>query len=120
MEFALALFVRSTISRFCRCRADHGGIPITVAIGLGRLDQLLDLGLGQVLPLPIVGVGSASDCALLGRIGVGSYQVNPKRFNTILVSATNHARNGIGVKSCTTTATIRNKRTYPAPVRSKR
>jgi hypothetical protein len=29
---------------------NHGCVSMTVAIGLGRLDQLLDLGLGQVLP----------------------------------------------------------------------
>ncbi len=48
---------------------DHGRVPMTVAIGLGRLDQLLDLGLGQVLPLAIGGVGSASDCSLFDRSG---------------------------------------------------
>ena len=47
-------------------RQDHGRVPMPVAIGLGRLDQLLDLGLGQMLPLAVVGVGSAtrSNCSL--------------------------------------------------------
>jgi len=31
---------------------------VTVAVGLGRLDQLLDLGVGQVLALSVVGVGA--------------------------------------------------------------
>ena len=25
---------------------DHGGVPVAIAIGLGGIDQLLDLGLG--------------------------------------------------------------------------
>ena len=32
---------------------DHGGIPVTPAIGLGGIDQPIDLGAGQVLPRPI-------------------------------------------------------------------
>ena len=32
---------------------DHGGIPVTPAI----TDQPIDLGAGQVLPLPIMGRG---------------------------------------------------------------
>ena len=32
---------------------DHGGIPVTPAIGLGGIDQPIDLGAGQVLPGPI-------------------------------------------------------------------
>jgi len=35
---------------------DHGRIAMTVAVALRGLDQLLDLGLGQVLPLPVVGI----------------------------------------------------------------
>ena len=32
---------------------DHGGIPVTPAIGLGGIDQPIDLGASQVLPRPI-------------------------------------------------------------------
>ena len=32
---------------------DHGGIPVTPAVGLGGIDQPIDLGAGQVLPGPI-------------------------------------------------------------------
>ena len=32
---------------------DHGGIPVTPAIGPGGIDQPVDLGTGQVLPRPI-------------------------------------------------------------------
>ena len=35
---------------------DHGGIPVTPAIGLGGFNQPIDLGAGQVLPGPIDGV----------------------------------------------------------------
>ena len=35
---------------------DHGGIPVAPAIGLGGIDQPIDLGAGQVLPGPIDGV----------------------------------------------------------------
>jgi hypothetical protein len=58
--------------------------------------------------------------ALRNLIVGGSYQAKPARFSTILVSAASHARSGIGVKSCRSTPTIRNKRTYPAAVRRKR
>ena len=36
---------------------DHGAIPMTPAIGLGGVDQPIDLDAGQVLPRPIDGVG---------------------------------------------------------------
>ena len=35
---------------------DHGRIPVTPAIGLGGIDQPIDLGAGQVLAGPGVGV----------------------------------------------------------------
>ena len=31
---------------------DHGGIPLSPAVALGSLDQLLDLTLGQMLTRP--------------------------------------------------------------------
>ena len=37
---------------------DHGGVAVTPAVLAGRLDQLLDLGLGQVLAGPQFGVGT--------------------------------------------------------------
>ena len=45
---------------------DHGGIPVTPAIGLGGTDQPIDLGAGQVLPGPIDSVRFSSrhrDCS---------------------------------------------------------
>ena len=48
---------------------DHGGIPVTPAIGLGGIDQPIDLGAGQVLPGPIDGVRFSSrhgDCSIYG------------------------------------------------------
>ena len=45
---------------------DHGGIPVTPAIGLGGIDQPIDLGAGQVLPRPIDRVRFSSrhsDCS---------------------------------------------------------
>ena len=46
---------------------DHGRATMTVAITFGGLDQPLDLGLGQVLPLPVVGIRPTSldNCHLL-------------------------------------------------------
>ncbi len=35
---------------------DHGGIALAPTVGLGRVHQLDDLALGQVLPRPIGGV----------------------------------------------------------------
>ena len=35
---------------------DHGGVPVPVAVGLGRLDQGLDLAGGEVLPGAKLGV----------------------------------------------------------------
>ena len=46
---------------------DHGGIPVTPAIGPGGIDQLIDLGAGQVLPRPIGRVRLSprhSDCSI--------------------------------------------------------
>ena len=46
---------------------DHGGIPVTPAIGLGGIDQPIDLGAGQVLPGPIDRVRSSPrhrDCSI--------------------------------------------------------
>ena len=46
---------------------DHGGIPMTPAIGLGGIDQPIDLGAGQVLPRPIFSVPFPSrygDCSI--------------------------------------------------------
>ena len=46
---------------------DHGGIPVTPAIGLGGIDQPIDLGAGQVLPRPIDRVRFSSrhgDCSI--------------------------------------------------------
>ena len=46
---------------------DHGGIPVTPAIGLGGIDQPIDLGAGQVLPGPIDRVRFSSrhrDCSI--------------------------------------------------------
>ena len=48
---------------------DHGGIPVTPAIGLGGIDQPIDLGAGQVLPSPIDRVrfsSRQSDCSIYG------------------------------------------------------
>ena len=42
---------------------DHGGIPVTPAIGLGGIDQPIDLGAGQVLAGPVFGVPLPSRCA---------------------------------------------------------
>ena len=41
---------------------DHGGVPVTPAIGLGGTDQPIDLGAGQVLPGPIFGIPLPSRC----------------------------------------------------------
>ena len=35
---------------------DHGGVAVAVAVGLGGLDQLLDLGLGQMLARAQLGI----------------------------------------------------------------
>ena len=46
---------------------DHGGIPVTPAIGLGGINQPIDLGAGQVLPSPIDRVRFSprhSDCSI--------------------------------------------------------
>ena len=46
---------------------DHGGIPVTPAIGLGGFNQPIDLGAGQVLPRPIDRVRFSSwhsDCSI--------------------------------------------------------
>jgi hypothetical protein len=51
---------------------DHGCVAVAVAITFGGLDQLLDLGLGQVLALAVFGVGppSGANCSLFaGRRG---------------------------------------------------
>ena len=48
---------------------DHGGIPVTPAIGLGGIDHPIDLGAGQVLPSPIDQVRFSSrhsDCSIYG------------------------------------------------------
>ena len=48
---------------------DHGGIASTPAIGLGGIDQPIDLGAGQVLPSPIDRVrfsSRQSDCSFYG------------------------------------------------------
>ncbi len=37
---------------------DHGGIALAPTIGLGRVHQLGDLALGQVLPRPIGGIAA--------------------------------------------------------------
>jgi hypothetical protein len=51
---------------------DHGGIAVAVAITFGGFDQLLDLGLGQVLALPVSGVGTPTggNCSLLCRLAL--------------------------------------------------
>ena len=46
---------------------DHGGIPVTPAIGLGGTDQPIDLGAGQVLAGPVFGISLPSrhcDCSI--------------------------------------------------------
>ena len=46
---------------------DHGGVPVTPAIGLGGTNQPIDLGAGQVLPRPIGRVRFSSrhsDCSI--------------------------------------------------------
>ena len=45
---------------------DHGGIPVTPAIGLGGIDQPIDLGASQVLPGPIDGVRFTSGTSFRG------------------------------------------------------
>jgi len=42
------------------CHQDHGGVTVAVAVALGCLDQALDLGLGQILPRPQLGVWPAA------------------------------------------------------------
>src|SRR5262249_52045446 len=44
---------------------DHGAVAMTMAVVLGRLDQLGDLGLGQVLTGPIGIVGTSGFVACL-------------------------------------------------------
>ena len=39
---------------------DHGGVAVAVAVAFGRLDQRLDLSLGQVFPLPVIGIGPSA------------------------------------------------------------
>ena len=45
---------------------DHGGVAVALAVVLGRLDQALDLGLGEVFAGPIGGVRlpAGCDCSL--------------------------------------------------------
>jgi hypothetical protein len=46
---------------------DHGRVAVTVSIALRRLDQFLDLGLGQIRPLPVIGVRTTTNCSLFVR-----------------------------------------------------
>src|SRR5271154_3646560 len=47
---------------------DHGGVPMTVSVALGCLDQLFNLGLGQVLPAAELAVRPANwaNCSFFG------------------------------------------------------
>ena len=50
---------------------DHRSVAMTPAVLAGRLDQLLDLGLGQVLAGAELGIGTPSrrDCSIYGPRG---------------------------------------------------
>jgi hypothetical protein len=47
---------------------DHGGVTVAIAVAIGSLDQSLDLGLGQILPRPQLGVWPATwrNCSFFG------------------------------------------------------
>ena len=58
---------------------DHGGIPVTPAIGLGGFNQPIDLGAGQVLPRPIDRVRFSprhGDCSIYSG-GATSFRAGP-------------------------------------------
>jgi hypothetical protein len=50
---------------------DHGGVPKTPAVPLGRLNEPFDLGLGEVLSPAKFGVGTPPrhDCSVYGGLG---------------------------------------------------
>ena len=61
---------------------DHGGIAVAPAVALGGLDQLLDLGLGQVLAGPVgVGAPCRGNCSFFGgwcdQLQVRFHWINP-------------------------------------------
>jgi hypothetical protein len=47
---------------------DHGGVPVAVAVALGRVHELLDLGLRQIFPSANVAVGASlgRNCSFYG------------------------------------------------------
>ena len=53
---------------------DHGGVPVTPAVLAGRLDQLLDLGAGQVFAGADLGIRPPSwhDCPIYSGWGDNS------------------------------------------------
>jgi hypothetical protein len=46
------------------CQQDHRGVALPMPVGLGRLNESLDLGFGQVFPRPQRGIWDAPgwDC----------------------------------------------------------
>ena len=45
---------------------DHGRVPVAPPVALGRFHEPVDLGLGEVLPAPQLGVGTppGHDCSV--------------------------------------------------------
>jgi hypothetical protein len=47
---------------------DHGGVPVPVTVFAGRLHEPLDLGFGEVLPVPrFIWLATRRNCPISGR-----------------------------------------------------
>src|SRR4051812_10768855 len=67
------------------CNQDHGGIAMAPTIRSGRLDQTLDLGLGQILARPQLGIRAPArgDCPIYSGWGDASEGWFHQRFSSL-------------------------------------